>query len=61
MDNLEKEHILAALSLLGTIIFMFAVGYAMVYFVRIEEENLKEKGQLGGNKGFCEYILRLFV
>ncbi|XP_012156595.1 dnaJ homolog subfamily C member 16 isoform X2 [Ceratitis capitata] len=54
MDNLEKEHILAALSLLGTIIFMFAVGYAMVYFVRIEEENLKEKGQLGGNKGFLK-------
>lgn len=49
IDNLEKEHVLALLSLLGTIIFMFAVGYVMVYFVRVEEENLKRKGHLNGS------------
>ncbi|XP_049305904.1 dnaJ homolog subfamily C member 16 isoform X2 [Bactrocera dorsalis] len=48
-DNLEKEHVLALLSLLGTIIFMFAVGYVMVYFVRVEEENLKQKGHFNGS------------
>ncbi|XP_039969011.1 dnaJ homolog subfamily C member 16 [Bactrocera tryoni] len=49
IDNLEKEHILALLSLLGTIIFMFVVGYVMIYFVRVEEENLKQKGHLNGS------------
>uniref|UniRef100_A0A0A1WZF6 DnaJ homolog subfamily C member 16 n=1 Tax=Zeugodacus cucurbitae TaxID=28588 RepID=A0A0A1WZF6_ZEUCU len=49
IDNLEKEHILALLSLLGTIVFMFAVGYVMVYFVRVEEESLKQKGYLNEN------------
>lgn len=46
IDSIEEEHILATLSLLGTIAFMFAVGYVMVYFVRAEEENLKAKGQI---------------
>ncbi|XP_053963544.1 dnaJ homolog subfamily C member 16 isoform X1 [Anastrepha ludens] len=49
IDNLEKELILAMLSLVGTVVFMFAVGYIMVYFVRAEEESLKEKGQLKTN------------
>ncbi|KAH8292525.1 hypothetical protein KR054_011439 [Drosophila jambulina] len=45
-DNIEDEHLLAAFSLLGTIAFMFAVGYVLMYFVRVEEESLKAKGQL---------------
>ncbi|XP_037892383.1 dnaJ homolog subfamily C member 16 [Glossina fuscipes] len=49
MDNIEKEHILATISLLGTIVLMFAVGYAMVYLVKAEEESLKAKGKLSSN------------
>lgn len=49
IDNIEQEHVLATLSLLGTIAFMFAVGYVMVYLVRAEEETLKAKGQLNSN------------
>ncbi|XP_070072582.1 dnaJ homolog subfamily C member 16 isoform X2 [Drosophila takahashii] len=45
-DNIEDEHLLAAFSLLGTIGFMFAVGYLLIYFVRAEEENLKAQGHL---------------
>ncbi|XP_032575397.1 dnaJ homolog subfamily C member 16 isoform X1 [Drosophila sechellia] len=45
-DNIEDEHILAVFSLLGTIAFMFTVGYVLIYFVRVEEENLKAHGQL---------------
>ncbi|XP_036319034.1 dnaJ homolog subfamily C member 16 [Rhagoletis pomonella] len=52
IDHLEKEHILAMLSLIGTVVFMFAVGYIMVYFVRAEEESLKERGQLKGHPNF---------
>ena len=53
-DNIEQEHILATLSLLGTIAFMFAVGYVMVYFVRAEEETLKAKGQLNSKNNNCK-------
>nr|XP_036229930.1 dnaJ homolog subfamily C member 16-like isoform X1 [Bactrocera oleae] len=60
IDNLEKEHVLAFISLLGTIIFMFAVGYVMVSFVRVEEENLKQKGYLNGSKSSCKYQLYIY-
>uniref|UniRef100_A0A1A9W3K0 DnaJ homolog subfamily C member 16 n=1 Tax=Glossina brevipalpis TaxID=37001 RepID=A0A1A9W3K0_9MUSC len=49
LDNIEEEHVLATISLLGTIVFMFAVGYAMVYLVKTEEESLKAKGKLSSN------------
>ncbi|XP_037947969.1 dnaJ homolog subfamily C member 16 [Teleopsis dalmanni] len=48
-DNMEQEHVLAIASLLGTIIFMFVIGYAMVYFVRVEEQQLKVNGGLAKN------------
>ncbi|XP_068153166.1 dnaJ homolog subfamily C member 16 [Drosophila tropicalis] len=50
-DNVENEHLLAAVSLLGTIAFMFGIGYIMMYFVRAEEENLKAQGHLNENSG----------
>ena len=50
-DNIGQEHVLPALSVLGTIVFMFAVGYLMVYLVRIEEDNLTKKGKLDNNNG----------
>ncbi|XP_041451721.1 dnaJ homolog subfamily C member 16, partial [Drosophila obscura] len=45
-ENLEDEHLFAAFSLLGTIGFMFGVGYILMYFVRAEEEQLKAQGHL---------------
>ncbi|ALC44985.1 CG41320 [Drosophila busckii] len=51
-DNVEDEHLFAALSLLGTIAFMFTVGYIMMYFVRAEEESLKAQGAI--NEDACK-------
>ncbi|XP_015044383.2 dnaJ homolog subfamily C member 16 [Drosophila pseudoobscura] len=45
-ENVEDEHLFAAFSLLGTIGFMFGVGYILMYFVRAEEEHLKAQGHL---------------
>lgn len=42
-DNLGQEHILPALSVVGTIAFILAAGYLMSYLVRIEEENIQKK------------------
>ncbi|XP_036678307.1 dnaJ homolog subfamily C member 16 isoform X4 [Drosophila suzukii] len=49
-DNIEDEHLLAVFSLLGTIAFMFGVGYILMYFVRAEEEKLKAQGHLINNQ-----------
>ncbi|XP_050742239.1 dnaJ homolog subfamily C member 16 isoform X4 [Drosophila biarmipes] len=49
-DNIEDEHLLAAVSVLGTIAFMFVVGYILMYFVRAEEQNLKSQGHLINNQ-----------
>ncbi|KAH8273752.1 hypothetical protein KR018_007138, partial [Drosophila ironensis] len=43
-DHIEDEHFIAFSSLMGTILFMFAVGYILMYFVRAEEEKLKAQG-----------------
>lgn len=42
-DNLGQEHILPALSVVGTIAFILGAGYLMSYLVRIEEENIQKK------------------
>ncbi|XP_043065434.1 dnaJ homolog subfamily C member 16 [Drosophila ficusphila] len=49
-DNMEDEHLLAVFSLLGTIVFMFAVGYILMYYVRTEEKNLKAQGHLNNSQ-----------
>ncbi|XP_044313383.1 dnaJ homolog subfamily C member 16 isoform X2 [Drosophila rhopaloa] len=49
VQKLFNEHS-QAFSLLGTIGFMFAVGYILMYFVRAEEENLKAQGHLIENQ-----------
>ncbi|KAH8328807.1 hypothetical protein KR067_004559, partial [Drosophila pandora] len=43
-DQVENEHLLAAMSLMGTIGLMLAVGYLLMYFVRMEEDNLRAQG-----------------
>jgi DnaJ family protein C protein 16 len=51
-DGLSKDQILPALSIIGTIVFILAVGYFMAYLVRLEEENIqqqKAKAKSGNN------------
>ncbi|XP_050500094.1 dnaJ homolog subfamily C member 16 [Diabrotica virgifera virgifera] len=42
-DGLTKDQILALLSILGTILFILAIGYFMAYLVRIEEESIQKQ------------------
>ncbi len=44
-DNLGKEHLLAILSVVGTVGFIVGVGYLMSYLVRLEEENIQKNEQ----------------
>lgn len=49
-DSLDKEQLLPALSVLGTMIFIVILGYIMAYLVRLEAENVeKEKAKM--NRG----------
>ncbi|KAJ8983813.1 hypothetical protein NQ317_008939 [Molorchus minor] len=51
-DGMNKDQILPALSVLGTMIFILALGYFMSYLVRLEEENIqkqKAKAKSGNN------------
>lgn len=52
-DNLGREHILPALSVLGTVGFILGVGYLMAYLVRQEEETIKkqQKNTTNNNNG----------
>lgn len=45
IDTISEEHILAAFSLLGTIVFMLAVGYIIIYFVQFEDDKIVAKTQ----------------
>lgn len=40
-DNLGREHIWPALSVIATVLFILGVGYLMSYLVKMEEENIK--------------------
>lgn len=42
-DNVGQEHILPALSVIGTIAFIFIIGYLMSYLLRLEEEDIQQK------------------
>lgn len=42
-ENLGKEQILPAVSVLGTIVFILAIGYLMAYLVDKEEMNIKNQ------------------
>ncbi|XP_052865128.1 dnaJ homolog subfamily C member 16 [Anopheles cruzii] len=42
-DNLGQEHILPAVSVVGTIAFIFIIGYLMSYLLRLEEEDIQLK------------------
>ncbi|KAG5889837.1 hypothetical protein JTB14_023162 [Gonioctena quinquepunctata] len=48
-EGVGKEQLLAFVSILGTILFILAIGYFMAYLVRIEEENIKKQKAKSGN------------
>nr|CAG4649242.1 EOG090X049L [Scapholeberis mucronata]SVE93548.1 EOG090X049L [Scapholeberis mucronata] len=48
-DNITKQELLAIGSVVGTVLFIVAIGYVMTYLVRIEEESIKRKN-LGATK-----------
>lgn len=41
-DGMTKDQILPTVSVIGTLLFILAVGYLMAYLVRLEEENIKK-------------------
>lgn len=45
-DGLNKEQILPALSIIGTVVFIICVGYFMAYLVRMEEESVKQNAKV---------------
>lgn len=42
-DNFGKEHILPALSVVGTVLFILGFGYLMSHLVKVEEENIQKQ------------------
>lgn len=49
-DGMTRDQILALFSILGTILFILAIGYFMAYLVRIEEESIrKQKAKTSNN------------
>ncbi|XP_055585813.1 dnaJ homolog subfamily C member 16 isoform X1 [Uranotaenia lowii] len=61
-ENLGQEHILPALSVVGTIAFILAIGYLMAYLVRVEEENIQKsqnKSADGKNGKPANYVPEL--
>lgn len=45
IDNLGREHIWPALSVIATVLFILGVGYLMSYLVRMEEETIQKNAQ----------------
>ncbi|XP_052895215.1 dnaJ homolog subfamily C member 16-like [Anopheles moucheti] len=43
VDNLGQEHILPAISVIGTIAFILGIGYFMSYLLHLEEEDIQQK------------------
>lgn len=63
VDNLGREHIWPAFSVLATVFFILGIGYLMSYLVRMEEENIKKQDQkenLNNNGGKWIPILTYF-
>lgn len=61
-DNVGQEHILPALSVVGTIAFILVAGYLMSYLVRVEEENIQRKRNgAGDGKNGNELLFTIVV
>lgn len=48
-DNMSREHILPALSVIATIIFIIVVGYVLAHLVRMEEQDIQKQQSLKTN------------
>lgn len=66
VENVGQQHVLAFLSVVGTIGFIVGIGYLLAYLVRIEEEDIQKKKATGNNNNdgkdiyfvaglFCRY------
>uniref|UniRef100_A0A182RVV9 DnaJ homolog subfamily C member 16 n=1 Tax=Anopheles funestus TaxID=62324 RepID=A0A182RVV9_ANOFN len=53
VDNLGQEHILPAISVIGTVAFILIIGYLMSYLLHLEEEDiqLKKSKQVDNSNG----------
>lgn len=60
-DNLGHEHILPAISVLGTVTFILIIGYLMSYLLHLEEEDiqLNKSKRLENSNG--KYIMSCIV
>lgn len=43
IENVGTQHLMAFLSVIGTLAFIVGVGYLLAYLVRIEEEDIQKK------------------
>lgn len=48
-DNMSREHILPALSVMATIVFIIVVGYVLAHLVRMEEQDIQKQQSLKTN------------
>ncbi|XP_065351702.1 dnaJ homolog subfamily C member 16 isoform X2 [Cloeon dipterum] len=61
-DNVTKEQLLPALSVVGTVLFIVVAGYFMAYLVRLEEEKIAKSssnGMSGGKLNNTQQQLKL--
>ncbi|GIY00298.1 dnaJ homolog subfamily C member 16 [Caerostris darwini] len=49
-DNITRQELLPALSVMGSIAFIALVGYIMTYLVQLEEQSIQERYQRGGKQ-----------
>lgn len=63
VENVGQQHVLAFLSVVGTIGFIVGIGYLLAYLVRIEEEDIQKKKATGNNNNDgkdINFVARLF-
>lgn len=48
-ENIGQQHMMALLSIVGTLAFIVGIGYLLAYLVRIEEEDIQKKNATVNN------------
>lgn len=49
IENMGQQHMMAIISVIGTLGFIVGVGYLLAYLVKIEEEDIQKKKATGNN------------
>lgn len=44
-EHISRQELIAVFSVIGTVLFIAAVGYVMTYLVRLEEEAIQKKNE----------------